>query len=58
MNMALSGEAFRFSLSGVDVYECFQGQELADKVMAQVSDALERFTPLNTQRCVLSGRKP
>ena len=47
--------AFQFSLSGIDVYECFQDQELADQVMAQVSDDLERFTPLNAQRCVLQG---
>ena len=50
--------AFQFSLSGIDVYEYFQDQELADKVMAQVSDDLERFTPLNAQRCVLLGWKP
>jgi hypothetical protein len=50
MNMPYLARAFQFSLSGIDVYECFQDHELADKVMAQVSDDLERFTPLNAQR--------
>jgi SAM-dependent methyltransferase len=41
-----------------DAYECFEDQELADKVMTCVSEDVENFIPLIAQRCVLSGWKP
>jgi len=41
-----------------DVYECFEDQGLADEVMTRVSEDVGSFTPLNAQRCVLSGWKP
>jgi hypothetical protein len=40
-----------------DVYECFEDQRLADKVMTGVSEDVPSFTPLRAQRCVLSGWK-
>jgi SAM-dependent methyltransferase len=38
-----------------DVYECFENQRFADKVMGTVSEDLPSFTPLIAQRSVLSG---
>jgi SAM-dependent methyltransferase len=40
-----------------DVYECFEDQGLADKVMTAVSEDTPSFVPLVAQRCVVSGWK-
>ncbi len=41
-----------------DVFECFDDQLLAERVMTQVSDDLDDVLPLIAQRCVLAGWKP
>ncbi|MCC6141145.1 MAG: methyltransferase domain-containing protein [Nitrospira sp.] len=41
-----------------DVYECFDDQLLAERVMTQVSEDLDGVLPLIAQRCVLAGWKP
>ena len=41
-----------------DVFECFDDQALADRVMTQVSEDLAGVLPLVAQRCVLAGWKP
>ena len=41
-----------------DVYDCFQDQALAEKVMATVSDDITSFVPLLAIRCTMSARKP
>jgi len=41
-----------------DVFECFDDQLLAERVMTQVSEDLDGVLPLLAQRCVLSGWKP
>ena len=38
-----------------DVYECFDDAHLAETVMRRVSEDVQSFTPLVSQRCVLSG---
>ena len=41
-----------------DVFECFDDQTLADRVMIRVSEDLDGVLPLIAQRCVLAGWKP
>lgn len=41
-----------------DVFECFDDQALAERVMTKVSENLEGVLPLIAQRCVLAGWKP
>lgn len=41
-----------------DVFECFEDQSFAERVMTKVSDDLEGVLPLLAQRCVLAGWKP
>jgi hypothetical protein len=41
-----------------DVFECFDDQLLAERVMTQVSDDLDGVLPLIAQRCVFAGWKP
>jgi SAM-dependent methyltransferase len=41
-----------------DVFECFDDQALAERVMTNVSEDLEGVLPLIAQRCVLAGWKP
>ena len=38
-----------------DVYECFEGQSLADRFMTDIAQDITRFTPLIALRCVMSG---
>lgn len=40
-----------------DVYECFEDQTVAEGFMTDIAHDISRFTPLNAQRCVLSGWK-
>lgn len=41
-----------------DVFECFDDQVLAERVMTNVSEDLKGVLPLIAQRCVLAGWKP
>ena len=41
-----------------DVFECFDDQLLAERIMMQVSEDLDGVLPLIAQRCVLAGWKP
>ncbi|ULA65368.1 MAG: SAM-dependent methyltransferase [Nitrospira sp.] len=41
-----------------DVFECFDDQVLAGRVMTRVSEDLDGVLPLIAQRCVLAGWKP
>ncbi|MCZ6802287.1 MAG: class I SAM-dependent methyltransferase [Nitrospirae bacterium] len=41
-----------------DVYECFTDQSLAESFMQTIAQDIEQFTPLITQRCVMSGWLP
>jgi len=41
-----------------DVFECFDDQLLAERVMTQVSEDLDGVLPLIAHRCVLAGWKP
>ena len=38
-----------------DIYECFEDQNLANKFMDELSQDIDRFTPLLAQRCAMSG---
>lgn len=40
-----------------DVYECFDDQAMAERVMTKVSEDLDGVLPLIAQRCVLAGWK-
>ncbi|MFP6637467.1 MAG: class I SAM-dependent methyltransferase [Nitrospinaceae bacterium] len=41
-----------------DIYECFEDQSLANKFMDELSQDINRFTPLLAQRCAMSGFLP
>jgi len=41
-----------------DIYECFEDQDLASEFMCELSQDIERFTPLFAQRCAMSGFLP
>ena len=41
-----------------DIYECFEDQNLANKFMEDLSQDIDRFTPLLAQRCAMSGFLP
>ena len=41
-----------------DVYECFEDQVLAEQFMIDISNNIDRFTPLFAQRCAMSGWLP
>lgn len=41
-----------------DVFECFDDQVLAERVMTSVSEDLDGVCPLLARRCVLAGWKP
>ena len=41
-----------------DIYECFEDQNLANKFMDELSQDIDRFTPLLAQRCAMSGFLP
>lgn len=41
-----------------DVFECFDDQVLAERVMTSVSEDLDGVRPLLARRCVLAGWKP
>lgn len=41
-----------------DIYECFEDQSLAHEFMEDLSQDIDRFTPLLAQRCAMSGFLP
>jgi ubiquinone/menaquinone biosynthesis C-methylase UbiE len=41
-----------------DIYECFEDQTIANKFMEDISQNIDRFTPLLAQRCAMSGFLP